>query len=258
MYFIREKLFPIHVLALDLDDPSYTSWVCNASQTKEIYDTYTKVRDVLEEHHYDHWLGYGSLIGGARHKGIIPWDDDVDLVVIVENDERQYRLMEILRDRFPADQLAVMGFGVQINNYVDLFYYSYRPDIKKYQITNRVMYVVEKDKKDKHSFTKEELYPLQKIKFGPTYAWVPNQHIKVLDRTYHSWDTHAVIQIPHQVSVHNSNWKEMFYRSILRFALKHGIKVSVKDITGREHEVSVKDITVDPDNYCDLQDLLER
>ena len=29
----------------------------------------------------DYWLAYGSLLGGIRNNGIIPWDDDIDLHV---------------------------------------------------------------------------------------------------------------------------------------------------------------------------------
>ena len=29
----------------------------------------------------DYWLAYGSLLGGIRHNGIIPWDGDIDLHV---------------------------------------------------------------------------------------------------------------------------------------------------------------------------------
>ena len=45
-----------------------------------------KVLDVVakfcDEHDIKYFLAFGTLIGAVRHKGYIPWDDDIDIVML--------------------------------------------------------------------------------------------------------------------------------------------------------------------------------
>ncbi len=44
-------------------------------------DILRRIDAVCEEEGLRYWVAYGTLIGAVRHKGFIPWDDDLDIMM---------------------------------------------------------------------------------------------------------------------------------------------------------------------------------
>ena len=44
-------------------------------------DLLIKFDKVCQKYGFKYWLAYGSLLGAVRHKGFIPWDDDLDVMM---------------------------------------------------------------------------------------------------------------------------------------------------------------------------------
>lgn len=55
---------------------------------QELLGQFVDIKRVLDNHHIPYAMMHGTLLGVVRHKGFIPWDDDIDLLLTREAFER--------------------------------------------------------------------------------------------------------------------------------------------------------------------------
>lgn len=108
----------------------------------------------FDENHIKYYIWAGSYLGAVRHKGFIPWDDDVDVAVPRPDYNRMKKIL--LKNNYISDELK--GIGYELNN-------SDWPFIK---IINENIFVEEKEKIDNNLWI--DVFPLDGI---------PNKHRKM-------------------------------------------------------------------------------
>ncbi len=86
-------------------------------QQLRMLELLVEVDRICRKHGIRYWLSSGTLIGAARHKGFIPWDDDLDIEMLLPDYKR---LMKVLPQELP-DTMALQSVDTDPNYF---FFYA--------------------------------------------------------------------------------------------------------------------------------------
>ena len=157
------------------------------NEVDNLYLLMYKLDKICKKFNIEYFIIAGSLLGAYRHKGLMPWDDDIDIGImekyqtILESDEFKNELDK--NNMIISKPLSIsFGYKIFIKNkefpFIDIFIYTkennkiiFKYDYPKNQWPNEYFYY-------------NELYPLKKYNFGNLQLYGPNQSKNYLKRSY--------------------------------------------------------------------------
>lgn len=198
----------------------------NKEKLREMLDIFTAYCD---EHHIRYFLSGGTLLGAVRHKGFIPWDDDVDINIPRPDIEKLY---EISRGRIGDYRFVKPGEN------------RYAINSQFYRLFNE-SYIIEEISGTAVNISKK-YYPIG-IDVFPIDGFPDNIHItklyckklvflrkmlgvssynKPIGKTFKTYLVHSFAFIPAKL-VGKANWEKMFQRCAKKYDFDKSTYVGV-------------------------------
>jgi lipopolysaccharide cholinephosphotransferase len=86
----------------------------------KLLDTFVHI---CEENNLQYWLEGGTLLGAVRHKGFIPWDDDIDVAMPMKDYKKFLKIVkrEICSDIFVMDRRWDKAYPFNFFKIVDAY-----------------------------------------------------------------------------------------------------------------------------------------
>lgn len=71
-----------------------------------------EIKRICEENNINYSLSGGTLIGAVRHKGFIPWDDDIDMAMTRENYDK---FLKIAPEKIDGNRFYIVNYETDPN-----------------------------------------------------------------------------------------------------------------------------------------------
>ena len=179
--------------------------VIKPSIVKMLYQMLYDTHIILKNNGLKYFIDGGTFLGAIRHKGLIPWDDDID-IGIMQADAKKFL---DLRSDFKkcGYSISKVWFGYKIyytkRKLIDGFNYSFPfIDVLLYKKINgkyKLALKAARDEWPKEKWNEKDLFPFKLYEFGDFEVYGPQNHEKYFTTYYgDDWNKIAYREYDHE------------------------------------------------------------
>jgi phosphorylcholine metabolism protein LicD len=206
---IKSNLETYQKLGLTIFDPERTEWVPSQGYTRRPGDekhlqaekeALREVGFLLTQANIPWWVDCGTCLGAYRYGGVIPWDGDIDIAVLLPDfdnvrrvllqlDPQKYLVQDWSSRRDPQNYFKI--YIRKTKTLIDIYYFAIEPSTKTiryiFSLDSSVVFP-EWVKIRERRFTVpapfDIVFPLKKQFFDGIEVFIPNDPLKYLQRYY--------------------------------------------------------------------------
>ena len=161
--------------------------IISTSEHRQLLEIFQVFKRICDRSNLTYVLYGGSLLGSYRHHGLVPWDDDIDVLMDESERFRIYQQFKTILGYtlctppnrqwklYQNENKSHKGCSENVWPYVDIFFFS---ENTTNIWDNNEMY------KHVYNFAKEDIFPLTTSIFEGELAFVPRNKYNVLKRSY--------------------------------------------------------------------------
>lgn len=203
-----EQMISSGRISKDQKDATIAEATFTGSQdVQKLYQLLKDITEIFEKANLKYMISDGTLLGAARHKGLVPWDDDIDIMIFSEDIVKFTKLQPVFNS---------LGYNI-INNH-NMYKIGVTKNKGSFTLEHPTadIFIMHHDKVNQiveyfqpndliwfntiHDANK--IFPLEKkYKYGPLTLYGPKDIEYVMTKNFgHTWRSQGVI-IPNHSNI---------------------------------------------------------